>query len=306
MASSTDEDHSSVTPTNPDQQQQQPQPQQQQQQQPQQHQFTAVNNAAPAATLANGSAPPAPMNGNNAGIATPTAAAQQPAITASLFGGPATLAAPIATNVNGGRPSGSPEVQIPPLVGEETWNTRSESMDPSVNGQKRKRTPEEIDRDNRAVSPTTQTQRHHLAAHEAALGVSSGGDLRAQSIHMQPEDSYQVDDHRFHDEGPSFRSTHGEGSPQPGEKRRKRVFSNRTKTGCITCRRRKKKCDEGKPECEFFLPFGLCASIFRSIPHEFCMSWANGCPCFSYHWFARFSTVVHQGWWLQTNHGGYF
>jgi len=32
-------------------------------------------------------------------------------------------------------------------------------------------------------------------------------------------------------------------------KRRKRVFSNRTKTGCLTCRRRKKKCDELKPEC---------------------------------------------------------
>ena len=34
-------------------------------------------------------------------------------------------------------------------------------------------------------------------------------------------------------------------------KRRKRVFSNRTKTGCMTCRKRKKKCDELHPECEF-------------------------------------------------------
>lgn len=34
-------------------------------------------------------------------------------------------------------------------------------------------------------------------------------------------------------------------------KRRKRVFSNRTKTGCMTCRRRKKKCDEQHPECEY-------------------------------------------------------
>lgn len=32
-------------------------------------------------------------------------------------------------------------------------------------------------------------------------------------------------------------------------KRRKRQFANRTKTGCGTCRRRKKKCDEAKPEC---------------------------------------------------------
>ncbi|OQD67296.1 hypothetical protein PENDEC_c040G02104 [Penicillium decumbens] len=31
--------------------------------------------------------------------------------------------------------------------------------------------------------------------------------------------------------------------------KRKRVFSNRTKTGCMTCRRRKKKCDEQHPAC---------------------------------------------------------
>jgi hypothetical protein len=32
-------------------------------------------------------------------------------------------------------------------------------------------------------------------------------------------------------------------------KKRKRNFSNRTKTGCMTCRKRKKKCDETRPEC---------------------------------------------------------
>ena len=32
-------------------------------------------------------------------------------------------------------------------------------------------------------------------------------------------------------------------------KKRRRQFANRTKTGCGTCRRRKKKCDEAKPEC---------------------------------------------------------
>lgn len=39
------------------------------------------------------------------------------------------------------------------------------------------------------------------------------------------------------------------GSSQSGNKR-KRMFSNRTKTGCKTCRSRKKKCDEGLPSCE--------------------------------------------------------
>ena len=35
---------------------------------------------------------------------------------------------------------------------------------------------------------------------------------------------------------------------QPTPKK-KRAFSHRTKTGCINCRYRKKKCDEQKPSC---------------------------------------------------------
>ncbi|KAK2612359.1 hypothetical protein QQS21_001623 [Conoideocrella luteorostrata] len=43
-------------------------------------------------------------------------------------------------------------------------------------------------------------------------------------------------------------------------KKRKRNFSNRTKTGCLTCRKRKKKCDEQKPECSNCIRGGfLCA-----------------------------------------------
>ncbi|CAZ84090.1 unnamed protein product [Tuber melanosporum] len=64
--------------------------------------------------------------------------------------------------------------------------------------------------------------------------------------------NYTVDDEKLND-GDGTRAGASEGSPQPGSQqgqgKRKRVFSNRTKTGCITCRRRKKKCDEGKPEC---------------------------------------------------------
>ena len=54
-----------------------------------------------------------------------------------------------------------------------------------------------------------------------------------------------------------------------GEKR-KRVFSNRTKTGCMTCRRRKKKCDELHPECEYWdsidLVFLLSTQLTKSRP----------------------------------------
>lgn len=37
-------------------------------------------------------------------------------------------------------------------------------------------------------------------------------------------------------------------APQP-PKKRKRGYTRRSKSGCITCRRRRKKCDEKKPSC---------------------------------------------------------
>lgn len=44
-------------------------------------------------------------------------------------------------------------------------------------------------------------------------------------------------------------SQHGNGLVHSDPKKRKRNFSNRTKTGCLTCRKRKKKCDEARPTC---------------------------------------------------------
>lgn len=39
--------------------------------------------------------------------------------------------------------------------------------------------------------------------------------------------------------------------PKPNPDAVSKVTKGRSKTGCITCRKRKKKCDETKPECEF-------------------------------------------------------
>jgi hypothetical protein len=47
--------------------------------------------------------------------------------------------------------------------------------------------------------------------------------------------------------------------------KRKRVFSNRTKTGCMTCRRRKKKCDEQHPACNSHLPVVFNSRILQSL-----------------------------------------
>ncbi|KAH4596339.1 hypothetical protein HBH82_231400 [Parastagonospora nodorum] len=41
----------------------------------------------------------------------------------------------------------------------------------------------------------------------------------------------------------------GQTAVQSDPKKRKRQFAHRTKTGCRTCRRRKKKCDERRPAC---------------------------------------------------------
>ncbi|KAK1750858.1 putative maltose O-acetyltransferase [Echria macrotheca] len=49
--------------------------------------------------------------------------------------------------------------------------------------------------------------------------------------------------------GPYTPEQRRDGVIQSDPKKRKRNFSNRTKTGCLTCRKRKKKCDETKPEC---------------------------------------------------------
>ncbi|EED20324.1 acetyltransferase, putative [Talaromyces stipitatus ATCC 10500] len=62
-------------------------------------------------------------------------------------------------------------------------------------------------------------------------------------------------------------------SPYPQEKpqsavqvgpKRKRVFSNRTKTGCLTCRRRKKKCDEQHPACNNCIRGGFVCEGYSS------------------------------------------
>jgi hypothetical protein len=152
---------------------------------------------------------------------------------------------PVTPNNNGYAHQYRQQSPSPPLVPPPTDENWGSIPDISDSGHKRKR----------SVSPVTQTQHHHLAAHEAAMGplppmpehplvrIDSGmtgsddGSVRGMSIddgspHPQ---SLQVDPHT---------------GVRVDPKRRKRVFSNRTKTGCITCRRRKKKCDEGKPECK--------------------------------------------------------
>ncbi|MCJ1225772.1 glucosyltransferase [Toensbergia leucococca] len=62
-------------------------------------------------------------------------------------------------------------------------------------------------------------------------------------------------DVQHHGEHSTTQSSHsGVGGVMKG---RKVIFSNRPKTGCMTCRRRKKKCDQPQPECSICLRDGF-------------------------------------------------
>lgn len=61
----------------------------------------------------------------------------------------------------------------------------------------------------------------------------------------------EEDEHHAQQYGEYGASRSSQSGLDMDRKRRKRVFSNRTKTGCMTCRRRKKKCDEQHPECKY-------------------------------------------------------
>ena len=99
--------------------------------------------------------------------------------------------------------------------------------------------------------------------------VNRGYDSMSRDNYGSPEDD---------DDSHAQYGDYGAGrNPQDlDRKRRKRVFSNRTKTGCMTCRRRKKKCDEQHPECEFIRYSTLTSShslnhfISRVPPTEVC------------------------------------
>lgn len=106
--------------------------------------------------------------------------------------------------------------------------------------------PQQPNRDERPYyNPQADVSESHLAEalQRENRGYNSGprgGDFAS------PEDEEDPQSHQYGDYGTNRSSQSG---VEVDRKRRKRVFSNRTKTGCMTCRKRKKKCDEQHPEC---------------------------------------------------------
>ncbi|KAF2997307.1 Maltose acetyltransferase [Curvularia kusanoi] len=81
--------------------------------------------------------------------------------------------------------------------------------------------------------------------------------------HMPP--SHMSDPHEYEENASDLNRI--DQHPDQRKTGRKRQFANRTKTGCGTCRRRKKKCDEAKPKCNNCTRGNFeCAGYATKIP----------------------------------------
>ena len=103
--------------------------------------------------------------------------------------------------------------------------------------------------------PYYTTHQHHHDASDARLADALQRENYAHE-HMSQREQYgtpEEDEMRRAQYGEYGASRSSVSGADGDRKRRKRVFSNRTKTGCMTCRRRKKKCDEGHPECKLLM-----------------------------------------------------
>ena len=99
-----------------------------------------------------------------------------------------------------------------------------------------------------------ESSRHSGDNEEQRLASAA---LRRESEHSRRDSLSANGDDRLY---PEYERTPAGALIDMDRKKRKRVFSNRTKTGCMTCRKRKKKCDEMHPECELSFPY-LCFSF---------------------------------------------
>lgn len=88
------------------------------------------------------------------------------------------------------------------------------------------------------------------AAPDSANTEEQIGDALRRATEDYPQTSPDGDDMSMSYSGQYTPEQRRDGVVQSDPKKRKRNFSNRTKTGCLTCRKRKKKCDEAKPECK--------------------------------------------------------
>jgi uncharacterized C2H2 Zn-finger protein len=103
-----------------------------------------------------------------------------------------------------------------------------------------------------ATPPNYHPHGRHLAQSEAILREAL---QRDSQLYDTPHRSWGIPTRSEGGSGDGEQYSHysQDGTPTgsgQGNSKKKRVPNNRTKTGCLTCRRRKKKCDEGQPQCK--------------------------------------------------------
>ncbi|KAH6652814.1 nodulation protein L [Truncatella angustata] len=128
---------------------------------------------------------------------------------------------------------------------EESWYSQSQSQS---------------QRDGRS----TYDQQHSVASQNEELADRRAQEAADSQNDYSPTSPDDGDDSAYYG-GPYTSQQIRDGAVQSDPKKRKRNFSNRTKTGCLTCRKRKKKCDELKPECNNCLRGGF---ICQGYPNQ--------------------------------------
>lgn len=118
-------------------------------------------------------------------------------------------------------------------------------------------------RDGRSVYEPPSQSASHSAQAEDQSGEGYRGAGGAESQDYSPTSPDDGDDSAYY--GGAYDTDRRSGAVQSDPKKRKRNFSNRTKTGCLTCRKRKKKCDELKPECNNCIRGGF---ICQGYPNQ--------------------------------------
>lgn len=120
---------------------------------------------------------------------------------------------------------------------------------------------------------TSSYEAPYSAGPVSAQSEEPSGDLIRRATSHGDDDQSPDGDERSMYPGQYTPEHRRDGILQSDPKKRKRNFSNRTKTGCLTCRKRKKKCDEKKPECEsnsapipmFWCPLGPETRLFTRM-----------------------------------------
>ncbi|KAB8621913.1 hypothetical protein FH972_026022 [Carpinus fangiana] len=122
-----------------------------------------------------------------------------------------------------------------------------------------------MEQDTRYGDPNAQQWNMHR---EGDIQDAQFAEALTRGTQQLPDSTQQMDHHIDNSADVKYAAHASQGPPQPQhpmpgihpvtpsqltpsfQKQRKRNFSNRTKTGCLTCRSRKKKCDEAKPTCK--------------------------------------------------------